>query len=62
MDYTVSDTWPYYNTSETYNVTIREPEPEYHYEYHEPYTMSPYIYYRRPAYTNAWCTMGPDDI
>jgi hypothetical protein len=60
-NYTITDTWPYYNTSEVYNVTERDPE-NTTYEYIKPYTPTPYIYYSRPSYTTAWCSHGPDDV
>ena len=59
--YTINDEWPWYNTSETYNVTIRDPE-ERGYNYTAPTVVYPRTYYSRPSYDEAYCTQGPDDI
>lgn len=60
-NYTINDEWPYYNTSEIYNVTIREPE-NVTYDYNGPQILYPVNYYSKPSFTNAFCTKGPDDV
>ena len=59
--HTINDEWPWYNTSETYNVTEREIEEE-GYDYRGPQAVHHTTYYSRPAYDKALCTQGPDDI
>ena len=62
FDFEINDEWPYYNTSENYNVTIRDPQ-NITYNYTAPVAVTPhYIRYTRPSFTDAWCTLGPDDI